>query len=294
MPFGLQGAPATFSRLMRKVMDGLESSLNYLDDCLEHTVTWEEHLQGLRQLFTRIREAGLTARPSKCLFGFPELEFMGHMFGNGKMYPTIDKVEAIQMASPPTTKKEMRSFMGLSSFYRRYVPNFSTLASPLTDATRKGEPNTIKWTEPMNKAFESLKNVLVTRPVLRLPDWNKPFCLRTDASNSGIGAMLVQEYEDGPFPVLYLSRKLLPSEKNYSTVEKECLSLVWAVKRLNTYLCGREFVVETDHAPLLHLNKAKTENGRLMRWALLLNQYRFRLRSVPGNKNHGPDFLSRC
>ena len=294
MPFGLQGAPATFSRLMRKVTNGLPNVVNYLDDCLLFTKTWEDHIKGLEGLLSRFRSAGLTARPSKCLVAFQEIEFLGHKIGKGSISPTIDKVEAIVNASLPETKKEMRSFLGLASFYRRYVPNFSALACSLTDATRKGEPNKIVWTDARTKAFANLKNALASQPVLRLPDWDKPFCLRTDASNQGIGAILMQEYEDGMFPVIYLSRKLLPSEMNYSTVEKECLSLVWSIKKLNTYLCGRQFTVETDHAPLLHLQKSKSENGRLMRWALLLNEYRFRLKSVPGKLNHGPDFLSRC
>ncbi|RUS75619.1 hypothetical protein EGW08_016612 [Elysia chlorotica] len=127
MPFGLQGAPATFSRLMRKVTNGLPNLRNYLDDCLIFTETWEEHVEALRALFTRLREVGLTARPTKCSIAYPRLEFLGHMVGSGNMQPTCDKVEAIRNANPPQTKKEMRSFMGLASFYRRYVPHFSTM-----------------------------------------------------------------------------------------------------------------------------------------------------------------------
>ncbi|KAK3795951.1 hypothetical protein RRG08_053197 [Elysia crispata] len=187
----------------------------------------------------------------------------------------------------------MRSFLGLASFYRRYVPHFSTISSPLTDATRKGMPNIINWEEARLKAFENLKAALTSKPVLKLPDFEKPFILSTDASDTGLGAILKQDHHGEKFPVVYLSRKLLPREQRYSVVEKECLALVWAVKSLNTYLWGREFVIETDHAPLLYLNRARSENGKLMRWSLLLNQYRFQLRSVKGRDNHGPDFLSR-
>ena len=129
--------------------------------------------------------------------------------------------------------------------------------------------------------------------MLKLPDFEKPFILSTDASDTGLGAILKQDHNGEKFPEVYLSRKLLPREQRYSVVEKECLALVWAVKSLNTYLWGREFVIETDHAPLLYLNRARSENGKLMRWSLLLNQYRFQLRSVKGRDNHGPDFLSR-
>ncbi|GFR78367.1 reverse transcriptase [Elysia marginata] len=293
MPFGLQGAPATFARLMRKVTDGLPNHRNYLDDCLIFTETWEEHLRSLRALFKRLREAGLTARPSKCCMAYPRLEFLGHMVGSGSMTSSCDKVGAIRDAKPPRTKKEMRSFLGLASFYRRYVPHFSTISSPLTDATRKGKPNTIIWEEAQLNAFRNLKAALTSKPVLKLPDFEKPFILSTDASDTGLGAILKQDHDGEKFPVVYLSRKLLPREQRYSVVEKECLALVWAVKSLNTYLWGRQFVIETDHAPLLYLNKARSENGRLMRWALLLSQYRFQLKSVKGKDNHGPDFLSR-
>jgi len=293
MPFGLQGAPATFSRLMRKVTAGLPNVHNYLDDCLVHTESWDEHLVCLKALLTRLREAGLTAKPSKCQMAFSELEFLGHMVGSGKLFPTLDKVEAMRDASPPKTKKEMRSFLGLASFYRRYVPNFAAISCPLSDATKKGKPNAISWEAPLLRAYKTLKAALTCNPVLRLPDFNKSFLLQTDASDKGLGAILLQEHDGAKFPVIFLSRKLTAPEKNYSVIEKECLALVWAVKSLDTYLQGREFVILTDHAPLLYLNKAKSDNGRLMRWALLLHQYRFRIESVKGKDNHGPDFLSR-
>ncbi|GFO35038.1 retrovirus-related pol polyprotein from transposon 297 [Plakobranchus ocellatus] len=257
LPFGLQGAPAAFSRMMCKVLSGLSNVKNYIDDIVVHHAKWDDHVKGIKLVLQRLRDAGLTALPSKCSQGFKQVEFLGHQIGNGKLAPTASKVEAIRNAEPPRTKKQLRSFLGRAGFYRRYVPNYSAV------------------------------------PVLRLPDFERPFILATDASDTGVGAVLKQEFEDGTFPVVYLSKKLLPREQRYSVVEKECLALVWAVKKLSTYLIGREFIVETDHAPLLYLNKAKSENGRLMRWALLLHQYRFRLVSIRGVDNHGPDFLSR-
>ena len=205
----------------------------------------------------------------------------------------MDKVEAIKKAKPPQNKTQLRSFIGLASFYRRWVPNFAAITSPLTDLTRKNMPNRIVWGEPQQRAFDKLKSVLTMEPVLQLPNFEKQFIVAVDASDTGLGAVLMQEHEGEKRPVSYLSRKLLPREQNYSVVEKECLALVWAVKNLSAYLIGSEFIVETDHAPLLYLNRAKSENGRLMRWALLLGQYRFNLRSVRGTENHCPDFLSR-
>ena len=293
LPFGLQGAPAAFSRLMRLVLRDLDHVKNFIDDIIIHTNTWEQHISTLREVLQRLREAGLTARPTKCQLGFEEIEFLGHKIGNGKLEPMLDKVHAIQKADPPQTKKQLRSFLGLASFYRRYVPNFAAVTCPLTDATKNGRPNKVVWDDALEKAFNYVKQILTSEPVLRLPDFEKTFILATDASDTGLGAVLQQEHDEIKYPVMYLSKKLLPREKNYSVVERECLALVWAVKTLNTYLLGREFIIDTDHAPLLYLNRAKSENGRLMRWALLLSQYRFTLRSVKGSDNHGPDFLSR-
>ena len=293
LPFGLQCAPAAFSRLMRKVLWGLTNVRSYIDDILIHHADWKEHMRGIESVLSRLREAGLTARPTKSLLGFPQVEFLGHQIGSGTISPLPDKVQAIKDAKPPQNKKQMRSFLGLASFYRRYIPNFSAIVSPLSDATRNGMPNRIVWQEPQQRAFEFVKKVLTSEPVLRLPDFDMPFVLTTDASDTGIGAILAQEYENEKFPVMYLSRKLLPREQRYSVIERECLALVWATQKLNTYLIGREFMIETDHAPLLYLNRAKSENGRLMRWALLLSQYRFTIRAVKGSENHGADFLSR-
>lgn len=209
------------------------------------------------------------------------------------MSPVTDKVAAIKNALPPKTKTQMRSLLGLASFYRRYVRNFAAITSPLTDTLKNSMPNKITWGEEQQKAFEDIKQVLMSAPVLSLPDFSLPFVVATDASDTGLGAILYNEGDGEKLPIVYLSRKLLPREQNYGVVEKECLAVIWAVQKLNEYLMGREFIIETDHAPLLFLNRTKTENGRLMRWALLLSQYRFTIRSIPGRDNHGPDFLSR-
>ena len=291
LPFGLQGAPAAFSRMMRKVLAGLNNVKNYIDDIVVHHARWEDHVNGIKEVLERLRKAGLTARPSKCSLGFYQVEFLRHKIGNGKLAPTETKVEAIRNAAPLQTKKQLRSFLGLARFYRRYVPNFSAVVSPLTDATKTGKPNRIEWGEPQERAFKYVKNCLSQGPVLRFPDFERPFILAADASDTGLGAVLMQEFEDGKFPVVYLSKKLLPREQRYSVVERECLALVWEIKSLSSYLIGREFLVETDHAPLLYLNKVKSENGRLMRWALLLHQYRFRLVSVKGVDNPYRDLI---
>lgn len=192
------------------------------------------------------------------------------------------------------TKKEVRSFLGLAGYYRRFVPNFAALAAPLSDLTRKNQPNRVQWTDSCEKAFRTLKDRLCSEPVVLLPDPEAPFVLRTDASNNGLGAVLLQEGDEVWQPVHYASRKLTSSEQNYATVEQECLAVVWAVEKFEPYLYGRHFVLQTDHQPLAFLHKAKHSNSRLMRWALLLQPYSFTVQVIPGKENVGADFLSRA
>ncbi|XP_060062936.1 uncharacterized protein LOC132543450 [Ylistrum balloti] len=293
MPFGLMNAPATFSRLMRKLLHGMEHVDNFIDDILIYTSTWEEHLEVLRELFRRLRRAGLTARPSKCSIGFGSLPCLGHIVGDGRLRLEESKISAIDNAPRPTTKKQVRSFLGLAGFYRRFIPNFAAIAVPLTDLTKKGNPTKVLWDMSHEKAYTTLKRLLTKKPVLKLPDLEQEFILRTDASDTALGAVLLQEENGQTMPVAYTSRKLLPREKNYAIVEKECLAIVWAVQKFEPYIYGKEFVLETDHQPLTYLHRSKIANARLMRWALLLQPYRLRIRAIKGQDNVGADFLSR-
>ena len=295
MPFGLVNAPATFSRLMRRVLKDLPCCDNYIDDILIHTQSWDQHLAILKGLFERLRSANLTAKPSKCLVGAKSLDFLGHVVGQGILQPQSDKVESIMEADIPKTKKQLRSFLGLAGYYRRFIPNFAAVAVPLTDLTKAKEPTNIKWGESQKIAFSTLKTKLSSSPILQLPDCSRPFVLRTDASNTGVGAVLLQENEQTGelFPVAYASRKLLPRERAYATIEKEGLAIVWGIQKFQRYLYGREFVLQTDHQSLGYLNKAKLANARVMRWALALQPYRFRIDSIKGSENVGADFLSR-
>ncbi|GFN76489.1 Pol polyprotein [Plakobranchus ocellatus] len=199
--FGLQCAPAAFSRLMRKVFHGLSNVKNYIDDIIVYHATWDRHLEGIRSVLERLQSAGLTARPTKCLIAFPEVEFLGHKIGSGTLCPTTEKVEAIRSAETPQTKKQLRSFLGLAGFYRRYIPNFSAIANPRTDATKKGMPNKIQWDQPHERAFQAVKSCLSKSRVLRQPDFKKTFILATDASDTGVGAVLMQQHDDGKYPV---------------------------------------------------------------------------------------------
>ncbi|XP_072164915.1 uncharacterized protein [Diadema setosum] len=285
MPFGLVNAPASFSRIMRTALRGMPNVDNFIDDILIHTPTWEEHCRTLQAVLVRLRAVNLKAKPAKCFVGFAELDFLGHHVGRGTVQPNQDKIAQIQQATRPETKKQLRSFLGLAGYYRRFVPNYAAIAVPLTDLTKKGEPNLIRWGEPQDKAFNTLKLKLSSQPILRLPDVNRTFTLRTDASDTGIGAMLLQEHEGQKFPTAYASKKLLARERAYSTIEKECLAVVWAVLKFETYLYGREIVLEVDHYPLLAIRRSKVANARILRWALALQPYRFRIEAIKGKDN---------
>ena len=162
----------------------------------------------------------MTAKAPKCTLANRHVEFLGQKIGSGTLSPTIDKVEAIRQAKQPQNKTQMRSFIGLASFYRRYVPNFAAITSPLTDATRKNMPNRIAWGEPQQRAFDKLKSVLTTEPVLHLSDFERQFILAVDASDTGLGAVLMQESEGEKCPIIYLSRKLLPKRTKLQCCRK--------------------------------------------------------------------------
>lgn len=294
MPFGLVSAPASFARMMRKLKLEENSALNFFDDILIATERWDDHLESVKGVLQKLQKFGLTARPTKIFAGFQTLEFLGHTVGKGTMQPEKSKVDKILSLGQPRTKKQVRGIVGLMSYYRRYVPDFASLISPLTDLTKKGQPNKVQWDHRCQNALERIQQILSQQPVVVLPDLTKPFTVKTDASSRGIGGVLCQEKDGLLHPVLYASRKLLDREQRYSTVERECLAIVWSIDKFSRYLYGQEFMLETDHRPLTYLRQSKLKNSRLMRWALALQEYKFHILPVSGKSNVEADALSRC
>lgn len=296
LSFGLKNAPYCFSSLMDRVLHGLgDFALPYLDDVAIFSNTWEEHVNHLRTVLGRLRDAGLTVRARKCHLGCASVSYLGHVVGRGQRRPSELKVAAVLEYRRPTTKSEVRAFLGLAGYYQHYVKDYSNLASPLTDCLRKSEPTIISWDEKKEKAFESLKQALGERPVLMAPNFSKGFIIQCDASDRGLGAILCQEDADGhERPVLYLSRKLSVREEAYSTSEKECACLVWAVDKLACYVSGSPFIVETDHCPLTWLHTMSPRNGRLLRWSLSLQHHNFSVRYKKGKLHTNADGLSRA
>ena len=293
MPFGMVNSGATLKRGLKRILADMPNVVFYWDDILVHTKTWEDHLKTLRQLFQRLADTNFTIRPSKCVLGTDNVDFIGHRLSEGMKGVKDDNVKKIMDAPRPTTKKQVRSFMGLANYYREYIPNFAAVTAPLTDLVKKGQSNIVRWEEAQERAFQTVRQVLSDKPVLHLPDPSKTFILRTDASNEGVGAILMQEHDGKLHPVSYASKKLSGAEKNYSTIEKECLAIVWGVRRFELYIQGVPFVLQTDHQPLNYLNSAKFANARIMRWAMYLQNFDMKLDSIKGSQNFGADYLSR-
>jgi hypothetical protein len=293
MPFGLKGAPATFQRLMDHVLRDLDFSDAFFDDIDICSPDWDTHLRHLRAVFTCLHQAHLTAKPKKCHFAMPYCSFLGHIIGQGCVMPGEEKVKAVRDFQIPKTKSDVRSFLGLAGYYRRFVPNFASVASPLTQLTKKDSPDKVKWHHTLQASFDSLKKTLTSFPVLRNPDFKKQFYLQTDASGVGLGSVLSQGEGDNEHPVAYWSRKLLPRETRYAAVEKECLAVVESIKAFKHYLIGRHFTVQTDHRALQWLEKMKDSNPRLTRWTILLQPYDFSILYRPGTTNGNADGLSR-
>ncbi|GFU88066.1 retrovirus-related Pol polyprotein from transposon 297 [Trichonephila clavipes] len=259
MSFGLKkNAPYFFSKLMAELLNGLESFVvPYLDDIAIFSDTWESHIKHMETVLQRIKRAKLTIKPSKCKFAQQNVKFLGHIVGQGFRTPSEIKVQAVLEFPTPRTKTQIRAFLGIAGYYQKYTNLFSVIAAPLTDAlkgrAKKGE---IKWTTECENAFRELKGKLIDKPVLYAPNFEREFIVQTDASNAGMGAVLTQLTEQGEeHPILYLSKKFSEVEKRYCTTEKECASIVFAIKRLHYYLDGNSFLVMSDHNPLVWLNR---------------------------------------
>jgi len=251
MPFGLSGAPPVFMELMNIVLEGLEDfAIPYLDDIIIFSASTDEHLSHLRAVFNKIREHGLKMKLKKCNFFQTETKYLGFTINGEGIQPDPEKVEAIREMAAPSNVREVRGFIGTCSYYRRFIPNFSEIAQPLIELTKKFAR--FKWTVQCQKAFDYLKDSLTVVPLLVYPDTQKPYVLYTDASDACIGAVLTQKGEDGEGkevekPIYFLSHKLSDTQCRWSTIEKEAYAIHYSLQKLDHYLHGAEFIVRTDH-----------------------------------------------
>lgn len=293
MPFGLKNAPSTFQRLMNNVLTGLqgERCFVYLDDIVIYSRDLPSHIQNLTKVFQKLRSFNLKLQPDKCEFLRKEVGYLGHVITENGLKPDPNKIKSVQEFPIPKCPKDIKSFLGLISYYRRFIPEFSKLSKPLTSLLKKD--TSFIWTNEQQLAFEMLKDKLVSAPVLIYPDFTKPFNLTCDASNYAISAILSQGPIGKDHPIAFASRTLNKCETNYSTTEKELLSIVWGCKTFRPYLFGRKFVIVTDHRPLKWLFNHTDPSSKLQRWRLQLQEFEYEIIYRKGKLNSAADALSR-
>lgn len=279
MCFGLKGDPATFQRLM--------------NDIVVISATLDEHITQLREVFSRLRKYSLQLQPPKCEFLRHEVKYLGHIITENGVKPDPEKISCVMNYPIPSNAKEVKSFLGLIGYYRRFIKDFSKIAKPLTNLLKKDQPLWSLWSHKCKDAFETFRHILTNKPLHQYADFARPFNITTDASNVAIGAILSQGEIGTDLPISYASRTINKAETNYNTTEKELLAIIWAVKQFRQYVYGRKFNIITDHKPLSWLFGVKDPGAKLTRWRLQLEEYDYNVIYKPGTLNTNSDALSR-
>lgn len=295
LPFGLSNGPPVYQRLMDSLLQPLVDSsiFAYLDDVMVGATTAEENLKKLEVVFKTLRDAGLTLRFEKCAFLKTKVHYLGHEIENGEIRPGQEKMPAVEKFPTPRNVHEVRRFLGLTGYFRKFIKDYSRIAAPISDLTKKDVP--FKWTEAQEDAANKLKKKLLEQPVLAIYDTEAETELHTDASCEGIGAILMQRQKSGKMkPVLYFSQRTTPEERKYHSYELETLAIVRSLQRMRPYLYGRQFKIITDCAALRFTLTKKDINPRIARWWLLIQEFDFEVQYRPGTRMRHVDSLSRA
>ena len=294
MPFGLKNAPATFQRLMNEVLyDFIGEFVEvYIDDIMIHSKNFEDHIVHVTKVLEKLKEYNLVIKLKKSKFFEQEIEFLGHEIGREGIKPNAKKVETINNIKEPQTIKELRSFLGLCSYYRRFIKDFAKKARPLYKLLEKEDK--LEWLIEQQEAFDWLRQCLTKSPILAHPDFDKEFILITDASADGLGAILSQKNKDDKEVVIaYASKSTNKTERNYAPTDLECLAVVYGVEYFHKFLINQKFKIVTDHIALKSLLNDKEPRGRRARWIMKLQQYDFEVKHKSGSANKNADALSR-
>ena len=293
MPFGLTNAPSSFQRYLQYCLSDIlyKYCCVYIDDIIIFSDTMENHIEHLSQVFERLSSHNLRLNPGKCEFATEEISYLGHVISPDGIRPDPDKTTSIENFPVPKTLRDIRAYLGLTSYYRRFVKNYSKIAFPINQLLKKDSP--FIWTKECQAAFESLKNKLISAPILGHFKPESPIILYTDASNYAIGCILSQIQDEKEIVISYNSKSLNQRQSNYSVSERECLAIVWAVDKLRHYLYGTHFTIKTDNCALCYIHSLKKPNGRLIRWGLSLQDYDFTVEYRSGKKHLNVDCLSR-
>jgi hypothetical protein len=289
MPYGVTGGPATFQHEMNTILAPLlrKCVVVFIDDVLVYSKTWAEHLQNLREVFTLLHQHQLKVKLSKCSFAQKQLSYLGHVISAQGVATDPTKVDIIKNWPTPSNVKDVRSFLGMAGYYRKFVKNFGTICKPLTNLLKKG--SVFVWTQEQEQSFSALKTALVSAPVLALPDLHKPFVLETYASDKGIGVVLQQEGHS----IAYVSKALGPRNQLLSTYEKECVAILLAVEHWRAYLQHNEFVIKTDQRSLTHLDDQRLTTPWQHKALTKLMGLSYKICYKKGIENRVVDALSR-
>jgi len=294
LPYGLSNSPASFQQLMDLVLRDLVGNECYVfvDDVIVLGNTIEEHASSLSHVLERFDRANLQLQPGKCVFAQPQVQYLGYIVSRDGIRASPDKTKAVRNFPVPKNVREVRSFLGLTSFYRRLVPKFAHMAKPMSELLRKDAP--FVWLERQQTAFEKLKQILCSEQVLAYPNFDSQFILTTDASKVAVAAILYQVQDGVERPISFASRQMNPTEQLYSVSEAELLAVTWATRHFRCYLCGTQFLLRTDHAALKYMHNFASNNSRLLRLSLRLSEFDFTVEHRPGTKIRHADALSRA